>query len=141
MRWERLSAFTPAMLGILRIMTALLYMQHGLQKLFGFPPAGYEQGPLVLFSMFGIAGILETFGGFAVLIGLWTRPAAFLLSGQMAVAYFMIHLGGSLGKPMGFFPIVNGGDLAIMFCFVFLFIFVAGPGRFSVAELATGREK
>lgn len=134
MRWEKLSALTPHMLGILRIMTALLFMQHGLQKLFGFPVAGFEHGPLVLWSMFGIAGLLETFGGIAMLIGLWTRPVAFLLSGEMAVAFFLIHLGGGLSKPMGFFPIVNGGDLAIMFSFVFLFLFVAGPGKFSIND-------
>lgn len=139
MHWAKVTALTPHMLGILRIMTALLFMQHGLQKLFGFPVAGFDNGPLQLFSMIGVAGILEAFGGFAVLIGLWTRPIAFLLSGEMAVAYFLIHLGGSTGKPMGFFPIVNGGDLAILFSFVFLFIFVAGPGKFSIDESLRGQ--
>jgi len=132
MNSERLPAFIPHMLAVLRVVTALLFMQHGLQKLFGFPPGGFESGPLVLWSLTGIAGILETFGGFAILIGFCTRPVAFILSGEMAVAYFLIHLTGSLGKPMGFFPVVNGGDLAILFSFVFLFFFVSGPGSFSI---------
>ena len=132
MNHDRLGAFTPYMLAALRVMTALLFMQHGLQKLFGFPPAGYESGPLVLWSLTGVAGILETFGGFALLIGFCTRPVTFILSGEMAVAYFLIHLTGSIGKPMGFFPVVNGGDLAILFSFVFLFFFVSGPGSFSI---------
>lgn len=141
MNKERLAAFTPHMLAILRVITALLFMQHGLQKLFGFPPGGFESGPLVLWSLTGIAGILETFGGFAILIGFCTRTVAFLLSGEMAVAYFLIHLTGSLGKPMGFFPVVNGGDLAILFSFVFLFFFVAGPGSFSADGLKSEQEQ
>lgn len=133
-RWGR---YAPAALGILRIVTALLFMQHGFQKLLGFPDAGHHPGPFVLFSLAGIAGILETFGGFAVLLGVWTRPIALLLSGQMAVAYWLFHFVGGLNQPRGFFPVVNGGDAAILFCFVFLYLSVAGPGRFALRQART----
>ena len=111
----------PLVLGLLRIMTGLLYMQHGLQKLFKFPDAGHHPGPIELFSLAGVGGVLETFGGLAIVLGLFTRPVAFVLSGQMAVAYFLIHLGSNIGKPMGFLPLVNGGGLANLFCLVFLY--------------------
>ncbi|MFY7837107.1 MAG: DoxX family protein [Novosphingobium sp.] len=130
--------YAPYMLGILRIMTGLLYMQHGLQKLFKFPGAGHHPGPFELFTLAGIGGVLETFGGLAIVLGVFTRPVAFVLSGQMAVAYFLIHLGSNVGKPMGIFPVVNGGDLAILFCFVFLYFSVAGPGHFSLGSRAAG---
>lgn len=128
----------PHMLGLLRIMTGLLYMQHGLQKLFKFPDAGHHPGPFELFTLAGIGGVLETFGGLAIVLGVFTRPVAFMLGGQMAVAYFLIHLGNNIGRPMGFFPVVNGGDLAILFCFVFLYLSVAGPGHFSLGGRAAG---
>ncbi|MFO1048309.1 MAG: DoxX family protein [Geminicoccaceae bacterium] len=117
-------AWAPQMLSILRIMSALLYIEHGTQKLFGFPAS--ERGTVELFSLFGLAGVLETFGGLLLLIGLFTRPVAFVLSGMMAVAYFMAH------APNSFFPVNNGGDAAILFCFVFLYLFTAGPGPWSV---------
>jgi len=120
------------MLSVLRIVAAMLFMQHGLQKLIKFPDAGHHPGPFELVSLAGAAGILESCGGSLLLLGLWTRPVAFLLSGQMAVAYFLFHLVGGLAKPRGFFPVVNGGDLAILFCFVFLYIVVAGPGSISL---------
>ena len=126
--------YASIVLGLLRIMTGLLFMQHGLQKLVKFPNAGHHPGPFELFSLAGMGGILETFGGLAIVIGLFTRPIAFVLSGQMAVAYFLIHLGSNFSKPMGFFPVVNGGDLAIVFCFVFLHFAAAGPGWFSLDE-------
>ncbi|MFM2370692.1 MAG: hypothetical protein RIS85_414 [Pseudomonadota bacterium] len=132
MRASDLTAYAPRMLGTLRIVSALLFMQHGFQKLFGFPDAGHHAGPFMLFSLAGIAGILETFGGLAVLLGLWTRPIAFLLSGQMAVAYWLFHFAGGLKLPRGYFPVVNGGDSAILFCFIFLYIAIAGPGRFTL---------
>jgi len=116
----------------LRIVTALIFVEHGTQKLFGFPAGGDPQPPLV--SLDGLAGILELVGGALVLIGLWIRPVAFVLSGFMAVAYFMAH------APKSFFPAINGGDDAILYCFVFLYIVFAGPGAWSLGEArATAR--
>jgi putative oxidoreductase len=112
-------------LAALRIMAALLLLEHGLQKFFGFP-APFPMGNVTLLSLTGLAGLLELGGGLLLLVGLFTRPAAFILSGEMAVAYFMAH------APRGFFPIVNQGELAVLFCFVFLFLSVAGAGAFSL---------
>lgn len=137
----KLAPFAPRVLGVLRIVTALLFMQHGFQKLLGFPDAGHHPGPFALFSLAGIAGILETFGGFAVVLGVWTRPVAFVLSGQMAVAYWLIHFAGGLNRPRGFFPVVNGGDSAILFCFVFLYLAVAGPGSLALRQGRTTKSK
>jgi len=126
------------MLSILRIVAALVLMQHGAQKMFNFPPMGGPgpSAPYVIASMNGIAGILETFGGFAVLIGLFTRPIAFLLSGEMAVAYFHVHF------PRGFLPIVNRGEVPVMLCFVFLYLVFAGAGIWSVdAVLSRSRKR
>ena len=116
--------WAPRMLSVLRIIAALLYIEHGTQKLFGFPPSDHGMPPL--FSIYGLGGVLEAFGGFLLLIGLFTRPVAFVLSGMMAVAYFMVH------APQSFFPANNGGDAAILFCFVFFYLFIAGPGPWSV---------
>ena len=113
----------PYLLALLRIVAALLFIEHGTQKLFGFPPPSGPARPLTLIS--GVAGVLETFGGALVLIGLFTRPVAFVLSGLMAFAYFMAH------APRSFYPILNNGDAAILFCFVFLYIACAGPGAWS----------
>jgi len=121
---DSLSAWRPQALAVLRIMTALLLMAHGLQKLFGFPPT--ERGTVELFSLMGLAGVLETFGGILILIGLFTRPVAFILCGFAAAAYFIGH------APQGFFPSNNGGDAAILYCFVFLYLVFAGPGAWSV---------
>jgi len=107
-------------------MSALLFIEHGTQKLLGFPVN--ERGIAPLFSLYGLAGVLESVGGLLLLFGLFTRPVAFVLSGMMAVAYFMAH------APQSFFPALNGGDAAILFCFVFLYLFVAGPGAWSVDE-------
>ncbi|WP_185740921.1 DoxX family protein [Agrobacterium deltaense] len=123
--FDSLSRYRPQALGALRIMTALLFISHGTQKLFGFP-ASQMDGSLP--TMLLVAALLELVGGILVLIGLFTRPVAFILSGQMAVAYFMAH------APNNFFPALNGGDAAILFCFIFLYLFVAGPGAFSVDE-------
>ncbi|CVI57266.1 DoxX family protein [Agrobacterium leguminum] len=123
--FDSLSRYRPQALGALRIMTALLFMAHGTQKLFGFP-ASQMEGSLPTLML--VAALLEFVGGILVLIGLFTRPVAFILSGQMAVAYFMAH------APSNFFPTLNGGDAAILFCFIFLYLFVAGPGAFSVDE-------
>lgn len=119
------TAWAPRAQAALRFITALLFIGHGLVKLLGFPP-GAAPGQVPLASLFGVAAILEVVGGALVAVGLFTRPVAFLLSGQMAVAYFMMHAPGSI------FPVLNGGEPAILFCFIFLFLAAAGPGAWSV---------
>jgi len=123
MNSDRLSAYAPQALAVLRIVAALLFIAHGSQKLFGFPAAEFSPP---LFSLFGLAGLIEVVGGILVLIGFQTRIAAFIMSGTMAVAYFMVHAPGS------FFPTNNGGDAAILFCFVFLYLVFAGPGAWAL---------
>ena len=120
--FDRLSAYAPQALAVLRIVTALMFIEHGTQKLFGFPvPAdGPTQGLMLA------AGILEVVGGLLVLVGFLTRPAAFILCGMMAVAYWMVH------APMGFWPVANFGDAAILFCAVFGYLVFAGPGAWSI---------
>jgi putative oxidoreductase len=118
------AAWSPRLLGLLRIVTAILFMEHGAQKLLGFPPS--DHGSPELLSLLGAAGILELAGGFFILIGLFTRPVAFVLAGEMAVAYWMVH------APKAIYPALNGGDAAILFCFIFLYLVAAGPGAFSV---------
>ena len=122
------SQWTPRLLSVLRIVAALLLMQHGAQKLFGFlaQPQAPRPG---LFSMIGVAGVLEFFGGLLLLIGLFTRPVAFILSGMLAVAYFMVH------APQGFWPILNRGELAALYSFLFLYLAVAGGGAWSIDRL------
>lgn len=132
MNTDALRKWSPYALGAMRIMAALLLMQHGMQKFFHFPPGGHMEGPFRLFSLFGVGGTLELFGGGLLALGLFTRPVAFLLSGQMAVAYFLFHFPRGLTMEAGFFPVVNEGDLAVLFCFVFLFLFFEGPGALSV---------
>lgn len=115
--------WSPRMLSVLRIVSALIFMAHGTQKILGFPAS--SMNPPVL-SLFGAAGLLELIGGALLLIGLFSRPVAFLLSGQMAFAYFIAH------APKSPFPALNGGDAAILYCFVFLYIAFAGPGPWSL---------
>jgi putative oxidoreductase len=117
--------WAPRVLSVLRIVQAFLFMQHGGQKLFGFPPS-QQGGTPPLFSLIGVGGILEFFGGLLMLLGLFTRPVAFILSGMMAVAYFMAH------APRGFWPVINQGELAVIYCFVFLYFSVAGGGEWSL---------
>ena len=126
-----LAKWSPYMLSICRIIAGLLYMEHGMQKLLNFP-AG-EHGAVALFSFFGFAGVLEFVGGALLVLGLFTRPAAFILSGQMAVAYFMAH------APRSFFPAQNGGDAAILFCFFFLYLAFSGAGAWSADALRERR--
>ncbi len=129
--------WAPYQLGILRIMSSLLFIAHGMQKLFNFPARPMADGAappaFELFSLIGAAGILEFAGGALLLIGLFTRPVAFLLSGMMAVAYFIAH------HPRTFYPVNNGGDAAILFCFVFLLLFFTGAGPLSVDAIFARR--
>jgi putative oxidoreductase len=127
-----LSRYSPYALAALRIMAGLLTIQHGTQKYFAFPPSEYFPEPPAVLSLMGVAGLIELVGGILVLIGLFTRPAAFILSGFMAAAYFMGH------APQSFFPAVNGGDAAILYCFVFLYIVFAGPGACSLDAALRG---
>lgn len=120
---DRLTPYQPYLLSLLRIVAALVLFSYGTQKILGFPMV--ERVPPVL-SMPWIAGVFELVCGFLVLIGLFTRPAAFLLSGVMASAYFMAHF------PKGFFPAQNGGVAAILFCFIFLYLVFSGPGPLSI---------
>ncbi|HUB15907.1 MAG TPA: DoxX family protein [Acetobacteraceae bacterium] len=121
-----MAAWQPRMLSILRIMAGLLFMEHGLSKLFGFPPSSMHPSFLTLLWF---SGVLECFVGALVALGLFTRPAAFLLSGEMAIGYFMVH------APRSFFPMLNMGDAAVLFCFVFLYLVFAGGGAWSLDRL------
>ena len=122
-----LSKYSPQILGVLRIVVGLLFLEHGLAKLVHFPPVPmFANGPLS--PMLLASGIIELVGGALVALGLFSRIAAFICSGQMAVAYFMVHL------PGGFFPILNGGELAIVYCFTFLYLAAAGPGAFAIND-------
>ncbi len=123
----------PRMLSILRIMVGLLYWQHGLNKLFNFPPTANHAAYNLFTLAPGLAGILEIVGGVLLAFGLFTRPVAFILSGEMAVAYFMVN------APRGFYPLGNGGELVVIYCFVFLYFFVAGGGIWSLDRLWAGR--
>jgi putative oxidoreductase len=115
----------PYILSVLRIVVALLFIEHGLQKYFGFPSAGPPMTPLLY-----VQGAIEIVGGILLLIGAYTRPVAFILAGDMAVAYFMVHF------PRSFFPAMNGGDAAVLYCFVFFYIMFAGGGAWSVDRVA-----
>ena len=127
---EKWSTWSPRLLSLLRIVSALMFMQAGTMKLFAFPigipPNG---GTVELMSEAGLAGVLEVFGGTLLLIGLHTRPVAFLLSGEMAVAYFQVH------APQGFWTVVNGGQAAVFYCFLWLYLSAAGAGPWSIDAL------
>jgi putative oxidoreductase len=122
---ETIAAWRPRALSVLRIVTGLMIIQHGMGKIIGFPvfPAYANVQPL---SLIGAAGFIELIGGALLILGLLTRPAAFILSGEMAVAYFMVH------APKSFYPLINGGTLAIMYCFACLYLSTAGAGPWSV---------
>jgi len=120
-------AWVPHLRSILRIVAGFLFMAHGTQKLFGMP-AAEPRDPVELLSLMGAAGVLETFGGLLLILGLCTRPVAFILSGQMAVAYFLRH------QPQGFWPILNGGERAALYSFLFLFLAGAGGGPWGLDE-------
>ena len=125
-RWPLPAVWAPRLLSVMRMVTAFLFLAHGTQKLLGFPPAAPGRAPVELFSLSGAAGVIEIVGGTMLLAGFLTRWVAFVLSGQMAVAYFLRH------APRGFWPLLNSGELAALYCFVFLFLAAAGGGRWSV---------
>ena len=120
------AVWAPRVLSIVRIVAGLIFMEHGLQKYFNFPPAATPRPAPEFFSMYGVAGALEIVGGILLVFGLFTRPVAFLLSGEMAFAYWMSH------APRAMYPVLNGGDAAILYCFVFLYVWLAGPGPWSL---------
>ena len=125
MFFEKLDRWSPYALAALRIAAALIFILHGTQKLFGFP-APPASGLPPLLSLFGIGAILELVGGLFLLVGLWTRPIALILSGEMAVAYWMFH------APRSLYPVLNGGDAAILYCFVFFLLVFTGAGALSL---------
>jgi putative oxidoreductase len=119
-----LSAFAPRALAVLRIMAGLLFLEHGTSKFFGFPVPFPMEGPLP--TMLMAAGAIELVAGVLIALGLFTRLAAFVASGEMAVAYFMGH------APKGFWPVGNQGDAAVLYCFIFLYLVFAGPGSWAL---------
>ena len=125
MNADKLTKAAPYALAILRIVAALLFLAHPIVKFFGFPP-GAPPGPQEIPSLFGAAGLSEIVTGTLILVGWFTRPAAFIASGEMAIGYFIVH------APQSFYPIANMGEPAILFCFVFLYLVFAGPGALSV---------
>jgi putative oxidoreductase len=121
---DQLARFRPQILSIFRIMAALLVLQHGTTKLLGFPASGMSDTPIL--SLGGIAGVIELVFGALLVVGIFSRVSAFILSGLTAAAYFIAH------APQGFFPLLNGGELAALYCFAFLYLAAAGPGPWSV---------
>jgi putative oxidoreductase len=126
-----LARFAPYILSLLRVATAIVFIPHGTQKLFYIPNAPHP--PLPMFSQIWFAGVLEVFGGALMLLGLFSRPVAFLLAGEMAVAYFQEH------APHGWLPILNEGELAVLCCFIWLYISAAGPGPWSLDAIVRKR--
>jgi len=133
MNLDRVEKYAPEMLSIVRIVVALLFLEHGRAKLFGSSTSPH--GEPAFLTLMWIQGLFELVGGALLALGLFTRPVAFILSGNMAVAYFMGH------ASKGFFPLVNGGDAAILYCFIFLLFFVTGPGRWSLDAGLTHRDR
>jgi putative oxidoreductase len=117
---------------LLRIVAGLMFWQHGAQKLFGWLDGRQVQD---LTSLMGLAGVLEFFGGLLIIVGLFTRPVAFVLSGEMAFAYFMSH------APRALWPIQNRGEAAVLFCFIFLFLAAHGPAQYSLDDLISRRRR
>jgi putative oxidoreductase len=124
-----IESWQPYVRSVLRIIVGFTFSLHGLQKLFGmFGGMGGTGAKAALFSLPWVAAVLETFGGLLIILGLFTSPVAFILSGEMAVGYFMMHF------PKGFWPIQNGGELAVLYCFIFLYLFTAGAGPWSLDQ-------
>jgi putative oxidoreductase len=128
------AAWAPTLLSVLRIVAALSFITHGTQKLFG-APATDPQPAVALFSQFGLAGVLETFGGGLMLLGLFTQPVAFVLAGEMAVAYFQAHW------PRSFWPLLSGGEPALLYCFLFLYFTAAGGGPWSLDAILARKRR
>jgi putative oxidoreductase len=124
--------WSDRVLSILRIMVGVLFLEHGLAKIFGFPHQPNHVAYTLLTLNPGLQALSELVGGLALALGLFTRPVAFILAGDMAVAYFIAH------APRGFFPLLNGGELAIVYCFLFLYFAVAGAGAWSLDQLRHG---
>ena len=118
--------WSSRMLSILRIVSGLVFLSTGTMKMFGFPHIDYPMPPFSFTSQMGVGSMLEVFGGLAIVLGLCTRPIAFVLAGEMAVAYFQFH------APKSFFPTVNNGVSAVLYCFLFLYLAFAGPGAWSL---------
>jgi putative oxidoreductase len=133
--WGLPGRWSPILLSVLRMVAGLLFLEHGSQKLLHFPPPPPQLASIAPFSLLWVGGILELFGGVLILIGLFTRPVAFLLAGEMAAAYWMFH------APQGPFPALNMGDAAILFCFVFLYLSAAGPGPWSLDSALLRRRR
>ena len=132
MEFTWLSRWQPQLLALLRIVTGLLFLEHGLSKFFGFPvPFPVQPLPPMLVA----AGVIEIVAGVLVTIGLFTRLAAFVASGEMAVGYFIMHF------PQGFWPLANKGESAILFCFIFLYLAAAGAGAWSIDEARSGNRR
>ena len=126
-------SWAPYLLSVLRIIAALLFFEHGTQKLFGYPP-GQPYTGFPDFSMLGVGGMLEVAGGLLILAGLFTRPTAFILSGEMAVAYFRAHW------PRSFFPINNFGEITVILCFYFLYLSASGAGAWSLDRVLSKKD-
>jgi putative oxidoreductase len=131
-RAAALDRFQPYVLSMLRLIAGLLFLEHGMAKLFGFPPHGQMPG---FMELEWFAGTIEFTGGALVALGLFTRAAAFIMSGEMAIGYFLDH------APRSFFPLINGGDAAILFCFLFLYFVFTGAGPLSFDALLWGRKR
>src|SRR5258708_6834403 len=129
MNLDRIGKYTPEILSFVRFIVALLFLEHGSAKLLGFPTP--PSGSPAFMSLMWVQGLFELIGGALLAIGLFTRPVVFILSGNMAVAYFMAH------APKSFFPLLNAGDGASLYCFLFLLFFVSGPRRWAVDNLVT----
>jgi putative oxidoreductase len=129
-----LDRFSPQLLAALRVMSGLLFLAHGTTKLFGFPATEMFAQPPETLSLIWFAGVIELIGGALIALGLFTRPAAFISSGQMAFAYFIGH------APQATYPVQNGGDASILYCFVFLYIAAAGPGAWALDNIL-GKKK
>ena len=131
---EKWQNFSPQLRSVLRILAAFTFMLHGTMKLFAFPAGmGPHNFTVQLMLQLGLAGVLETFGGLLLLLGLFTRPVAFILAGEMAVAFFQVHF------PRSFWPVISGGELAYLYCFIWLYLSAAGPGPWSLDGLLRRR--
>ena len=132
---DRWHDFAPRLQSLLRIVAGFTFMLHGTMKLFAFPAGIGKGGAVHLVSQIGLAGILETFGGGLMFLGLFTRPVAFILSGEMAVAFFQVHF------PRSFWPIISGGELAMVYCFIWLYFSAVGAGPWSIDAMRGKRRR